>query len=43
MTSLLFLALLSAPGMPADDFSTRVQQAKLTEGAKDGPDYQKKM
>jgi len=43
MTSLLFLALLSAPGMPADDFSTRVQQAKLTEGAKDGADYQKKL
>ena len=43
MTSLLFLALLSAPAMPADDFSTRVQQAKLTEAAKDGSAYQKKM
>lgn len=43
MTSLLILALLSAPGMPADDFSTRVQQAKLAEGAKEGPDYQKKL
>jgi hypothetical protein len=43
MTSLLFLALLSAPGMPADDFPTRVQQAKLTEAAKHGPEYQKKL
>jgi hypothetical protein len=43
MTSLLFLALLSASGMPADDFPTRVQQAKLTEAAKDGPEYQKKL
>lgn len=43
MTSLLVLALLSAPAMPADDFSTRVQQAKLTEGAKGGSEYQKLM
>jgi hypothetical protein len=43
MTNLLILALLSAPGMPADDFSTRVQQAKLTEAAKGGSDYQKQM
>jgi hypothetical protein len=43
MTSLLFIALLSAPGMPVDDFSTRVQQAKLTEAAKGGSEYQKKM
>ncbi|MGO4701626.1 peptidase C13 [Dyella sp. 2RAB6] len=43
MTSLLFLALLSTPGLPADDFSTRVQQAKLTEAAKGGSEYQKAM
>ncbi len=43
MTSLLFLALLSTPDMPADDFSMRVQQAKLSEAAKGGSEYQKKM
>jgi hypothetical protein len=43
MPSLLVLALLSAPAAPADDFSSRVTQAKLAEGAATGPDYQKQL
>lgn len=43
MTSLLFLALLSAADTPADDFPARVQQAKLAEAAAGGADYQKKL
>lgn len=43
MSSLLVLALLSAPGAPVDDFSSRVTQAKLAEAATTGPDYQKQL
>lgn len=43
MSTLLVLALLSAPGAPVDDFSSRVTQAKLAEAASTGPDYQKQL
>jgi hypothetical protein len=44
VSSLLILALLAAaPDAPADDFTTRVQQAKLTEAAATGPAYQKQL
>lgn len=45
MSRLLLFALLSwsavAMAAPDDEFTTRVTQAKLTEGSLTGPDYQK--
>lgn len=47
MSRLFLLALIAitttVSAAPADEFVTRVTQAKLTEGSLTGPDYQKKL